>query len=39
VQRARAHGASVAVAADEVIADDLDVLALGDRMLAALGVA
>jgi methylmalonyl-CoA mutase len=39
VERARARGASVAVAAAEVTADDLDVLALGDRVLAALGVA
>jgi hypothetical protein len=39
VDRARAHGASLVVAADEVIADDLDVLAFGGRLLAALEVA
>jgi methylmalonyl-CoA mutase len=48
VERARAHGASVVVVAaggapaataDEVITGDLDVLAFGGRMLAALGVA
>jgi hypothetical protein len=50
VQRVRTGGASVVVAADgagalsdvpgadETITDDLDVLAFGGRMLAALGV-
>jgi F420-dependent methylenetetrahydromethanopterin dehydrogenase len=50
VERARADGAPVVVvaaggapptpaAADEVIADDVDVVAFGGRVLAALGVA
>jgi methylmalonyl-CoA mutase len=39
VERARAHGASLVVAADEVIADDLDVLAFSGRLLAVLEVA
>jgi len=39
VDHARAHGASVAVGADEVLTDDLDVLAFGGRILAALEVA
>jgi methylmalonyl-CoA mutase len=38
-ERARARGASAVVVADEVLADDLDVLAFGGRMLAALEVA
>jgi methylmalonyl-CoA mutase len=37
--RARADGASVVVAADEVLADGVDIVAFGDRMLTALGVA
>jgi methylmalonyl-CoA mutase len=39
VQRTRDHGAAVAVTADEVLAKDLDVLALGGQVLAALEVA
>jgi methylmalonyl-CoA mutase len=39
VKRARAGGASVAIAADDVLADDLDVLAFGGQILTALGVA
>jgi methylmalonyl-CoA mutase len=39
IERARARGASVAVAADEVLADDLDVLDFGSQVLAALEVA
>jgi methylmalonyl-CoA mutase len=39
VERARAQGASFAVAADEVMADGVDVVAFGDRLLTALGVA
>jgi methylmalonyl-CoA mutase len=39
VDRARVHGASVAVAAGDMVAGDPDVLAFGGRMLAALGVA
>jgi methylmalonyl-CoA mutase len=39
VQRTRDHGAAVAVAAGEVLAKDLDVLALGGQILAALEVA
>jgi methylmalonyl-CoA mutase len=38
-ERAVTRGAAVAVAADDVLTDDLDVLAFGNRMLAALGVA
>ena len=39
VERVRGQGASFAVAADEVVADGVDVVAFGDRMLTALGVA
>jgi methylmalonyl-CoA mutase len=39
IESARAHGASVAVAADEALADGLDVLEFGGQLLAALGVA
>ncbi len=39
VERARALGGSFAVAADEVVADGVDVVAFGERMLSALGVA
>jgi methylmalonyl-CoA mutase len=39
VEQARARGASMAVAADEVLTGDLDVLAFGGRLLAVLGVA
>ena len=39
VERGRAGGALVAFAADEVLADGLDVLEFGGRVLAALGVA
>jgi methylmalonyl-CoA mutase len=39
VQRARALGGAFAVAADEVVADGVDIVAFGDRMLTALGVA
>ncbi|HEY0934758.1 MAG TPA: methylmalonyl-CoA mutase subunit beta [Trebonia sp.] len=39
VERTREHGAAAAVAADEVLSEDFDVLAFGGRMLAELGVA
>ncbi len=39
VERARALGGSFAVAADEVVGDGVDVVAFGERMLSALGVA
>jgi hypothetical protein len=39
VEQARARGAALTVQAEEVIADDLDVLAFGGQILAALGVA
>jgi methylmalonyl-CoA mutase len=39
LEQARAGGAALTVQAEEVIADDLDVVAFGGQILAALGVA
>jgi hypothetical protein len=39
VEQARTAGTFLAVTADEVLASDLDVLAFGGQVLAALGVA